>query len=118
MPQQIASGQRDKLVQIESGTAQTSATGFPLVSGWASLGRPVYMSRRDISADERFVASQDTAWGRVGWQMPYQANMDPELVDVTRLRRLNFKGRIFNIEAAFLMERRIGIELITLAKVD
>jgi len=119
MPRDVAvsSGQRDKLVQIESATEVTRGSGMPGQT-WAKLGKPIYMSRRDIGADERFAESQQSAWGRVSWQMAYQANMDPEVIDVPRTRRLTFNGRTFNIEAAFLMERRIGIELVTLAKTD
>lgn len=113
----IASGQRDKRVQIEAGTEVTRPSGMVGLN-WAALGSPVSMSRRDIGADERFAESQLSAWGRSVWQMPYQANMDPEVIDVPRVRRLNYNGRLFNIEAAFLMERRIGIELVTQAKVD
>lgn len=113
----VAAGQRDKLVQIESATEVVRPSGQP-GQNWASLGQPIYMSRRDIGADERFAESQQSAWGRVSWQMPYQANMDPEVVNVTKSRRLSFGGKTFNIEAAFLLDQRLGIELVTLAKVD
>lgn len=112
----IAAGQRDKLVQIETATDVTRSSGLP-GQNWVALGTPIYMSRRDVSADERLMSDQQSAWGRVSWQMPYQTSMDPETVDVTKSRRLNYNGRIFDIEAAFLLERRIGIELVTLAKV-
>lgn len=113
----IAAGRRDKRVQIQQGTPGVGSSGRPITT-WTSLGTPVYMSRLDGAADERFAAAQESAWGRAEWYMPYQANMDPELVDVPGLRRLLYSGRVFDIQAASLMERRIGIELITLAKVD
>ena len=113
----LAAGQRDKLVQIQQGTEGPSGSGRPVVT-WTALGAPVYMSQIATLGDERFAASQESAWGQSQWFMAYQKNMDPELVDVPGKRRLNYKGRTFDIQAASLMERRMGILLITLAKVD
>ncbi len=109
----VAAGKRDKLVQIETSTDVTRPSGLA-GQDWVPLGKPMYMSRSDMAADERFTESQQSAWGRSTWQMPYVVSMDPELVDVPKTKRLNFNGRIFNIEAALLMEQRLGITLVTL----
>lgn len=112
-----SAGLRDKRVQIEQGTPGVGSSGRPIVT-WTSLGSPVFMSQVDTLGDERFAASQETAWGQAQWVMAYQANMDPELVDVPGRRRLRYQGRTYDIQAASLLERRKGIVLITLAKVD
>jgi head-tail adaptor len=113
----IASGQRNKRVQIEIGTPNTRGSGFP-VEDWVPLGEPVWMSRKDTLGDERFAADQVSAWGQTRWEMAYQPDMDPELVDVMRVRRLNVNGRIFDIRAASLLDHRTGIALMTMDKAD
>lgn len=113
----LAAGQRDKRVQIEQGIPGVGETGRPIVT-WTALGQPVYMSQIATLGDERFAASQESAWGQSQWFMPYQRNMDPERIDVPGKRRLTYQGRTFDIQAASLMEGRRGIVLITLAKVD
>jgi head-tail adaptor len=112
-----ASGLRDKRVQIEQGVKGVGESGRPITT-WTALGQPVYMSKVDTLGDERFAASQESAWGQAQWVMPYQPNMDPDRVDVPGLRRLNYLGRIFDIQAASVLEGRLGIVVITLAKVD
>lgn len=114
-PSKVAAGQRDKPVQIQSKTDSSASSGFP-VEGWPTLAT-VYMSREDVRADERAAAGMDTAFVETQWQMPYMAAMDPELVDVPATKRLVYRNRVYNIRAAALMDRRQGIELLTLAGV-
>lgn len=109
----VASGVRDHYVLIEQKTATASDSGYP-VETWTALGY-VWMNRRDVNADERYAASQEGAYLVTDWQMPYQSDMDPELVDVPATRRLHFQGRLYNIRAAVLLDRFRGIELKTLA---
>jgi hypothetical protein len=47
--------------------------------------------------------------------MYYRADMDPDLVDVPKARRLVFGGRVHDIAAAQHLGRREGIELSTKA---
>ena len=112
----ISAGQRDKSIVIEAMSADVSPTGMPIET-WSPLAT-VWASRRDVQAAERFTASQTSAWQRTVWQMPYRADCDPERVDVVRLRRIVFGGRVFDIEAASLLERRLGIECTSMAKAD
>lgn len=110
----VGAGQRDKLVTIESRTNDSADSGFPTET-WATL-TSVYMSREDSRADERIVAAHESAFIQTRWQMVYMESMDPESVNVPAERRLRYRGRIYDILAASLLERRIGIELETLAQ--
>lgn len=108
---ELAAGQRDKYVRIERVTV-TTPEGFP-VETWSPL-TSVWMSRRELRGDERYRTAQESAAAEIRWQMPYQANMDPEVIDVPTTRRLVYRGRTYNIVAASLVENR-GIELVTLS---
>jgi hypothetical protein len=48
--------------------------------------------------------------------MHYRADMDPELIDVPKKRRLKFQGRVHNIVHAEHVGRKDGIELTTSAQ--
>ena len=109
----LASGVRDKHVTIQQ-TPEPSGGGFPRET-WTEL-MDVWMSRHDMRADERFTASQESAFAETQWTMPYHEDMDPEVIDVAKTRRLVYRGRIYNIRGASLLDQRMGIELITLAK--
>lgn len=108
----LSAGRRTHRVQIEQ-LSESEGTGFP-VETWTKLGPPVWMSRLDVRADERFAAHQPSAFIETMWQMPYQCEMDPDLVDVPKTRRLVSNGRAYDIKAASAMGRH-GIELMTLA---
>lgn len=110
----VEAGRRDKLVTIQRATDSTSTTGFA-VEGWAALGLPVWMAREDVEGDERFATDMLRAQTHTNWVMPYQANMDPELLDVPKTRRLVYQGRVYDIVSAITLERHRGIKLKTLA---
>jgi len=75
------------------------------------------MHVRGATGDERFRAEQFSAQAMTHWEMEYRDDMDPELVDVPKQRRLNYLGRIYNITAARQIGRQEAIELDTQAKV-
>jgi head-tail adaptor len=110
-----AAGQRDKHVTIEQTPAVIPGGSFP-VETWAELGM-VWMSRVDVTADERFAAGQNSAYAGTIWVMPYRLDMDPEVLNVPKVRRLKYLGRIYNILTASVIGRKDSIELLTLAKV-
>ena len=112
----MAAGMRDRLVTVETKTDTTDDSGFPSDGTWSTL-TTVYMSRRDVTADERMAAGMDTAFANTVWHSPYLADLDPELVDVPSTKRLSYKGRVYNIRAASLLDRRAGVELMTLVQV-
>ena len=109
----LASGARDRQVTIQQSTDSPGGS-FPKPV-WSDL-MTAWMSRRELRADERFAANQESAFSESLWTMPYHADMDPEAVDVPKKRRLRYLGRTYNIRGATLLDNRMGIELVTLAQ--
>lgn len=112
----LDAGQRDKLVTVQTKVDAISDSGFPTDGTWTNLAK-LYMSREDVRADERMAAGMDSAFTETLWHGPYVSTLDPEVIDVPSTKRLVYKGRVYNIRAASLMERRTGIEYLTLAQV-
>lgn len=110
----VAVGQRDRLVTIQRRVEATSDSGFP-IDTWPSLAT-VFMEKRDASIRERFIAEQLSAPGDHHWTLPYRHDMDPELVDVPKDRRLSFKSRIYDITGAKHLGLNEGIVLTTIVK--
>jgi head-tail adaptor len=110
-------------VTIESRPADdtTDTSGAPIDGPWTTLLDDVPMARTDVQGRERFIADQESALADTRWEMGYRADMDPDLVDVVKLRRLVVRGRVYDIEAASVMSVGgsvlAGIELMTRAKV-
>jgi head-tail adaptor len=112
-PSQVPAGRRDRYVRIEQMTQTAGSSQFP-VESWTTLTHE-YMARRDLRADERFAAAQASAFAETQWHLEYRADMDPEVVDVPKTRRLVYGGRIFDIASASMIGWKQGIELVTLA---
>lgn len=116
-----AAGRRDKLVTIQAATDTVDAGGFP-VQIFADLPDKSWMSKKDLSDGERFAerfdANQVSARMYTEWQLMYRADMDPDAVNVQKLRRLSYRGRTYDIVHGSLMEAHEGrgIKLITIAK--
>ncbi len=110
-------GERDKavLIQQRSATDAAGSSGFP-VETWTTLHARVFMRKEDLKGNERFQASQLSAPFTTRWEMGYREDMDPELLDVPKLRRLVYQGRIYDIVEASQIGRREGVELMTVAK--
>ena len=111
----VAAGRRDKYVTIQAGTPSISGSGLP-VTTWTDIGRE-WLHKSDVSGSERLAAAQLNANVDSEWELPYRADMDPELIDVPKLRRLSYSGRIYNILRATKLQRHEGngIRLVTLA---
>lgn len=112
----LAAGARDYLVTIEQMTPGTGPSGFPTET-WTPLAQ-VWMGRMPIWAYEQQQGAQLSAHADHRWVLPWRADMDPDTVAVPKVRRLVYQGRVFDIAAATLIGRRVGIELKTIAKVD
>lgn len=110
-------GTRDRHVTIQQAPTETSAGsgGFP-VEVWTTLAS-VWMGKMEPSGAEQFRADQLSASLTSWWQMEYRADMDPDLVDVAKTRRLVFHGRTYDIVTGYQIGRKHGIALQTLAKV-
>lgn len=109
----LSSGSRDRLVTIQQLSESAGSSHFP-VETWTDLVT-VSMSRLDIRGIERLQAMQVRAKVDAAWEMNYRADMDPDLVDVQKKRRLSFNGRLHDITYANQIGRREGIELTTIA---
>src|SRR4051812_16186218 len=95
-------GERDRAVTLQTLTESVGTTGFP-VETWATLATPVWMRKLDASQRERFMAAQISAPIDTQWEMGYREDMDPELVDVTKSRRLLYQSRVYDIVSAQLL---------------
>lgn len=107
-------GERDRAVTIQQLVETTPESRFP-TERWTTLTATVWMRKMDVSASERVTAEQIAAAFDTQWEMGYAANMDPELVDVPKKRRLLYLGRVHEIVSASQIGRREGIELLTIA---
>lgn len=111
-------GDRDRYVRIERLVEPAPPSeDFP-VDDWETLDS-VWMTKQELTAfqrRERFAEGQLTAPFDSIWQMPYREDMDPELVDVAKKRRLVYQGRTYDITFARQIERREGVEMTTLAR--
>lgn len=112
----MEAGDRDRRVRIQQRTVTVDASNFP-IEGWTTLA-DVWMSKGDVQGRERFIADQIAAKADGAWEMPYRADMDPELVDVPADRRLQYPigtGRTYDIVSAQSINRRDGVALTTIA---
>lgn len=107
-------GERDRAVTIQQLTESNATSGFPK-EGWTTLVTPVWMRKMDRKGDERFRADQNAGGYETQWEMGYRTDMDPELVNVVKSRRLLYQGRVHDIIEASMIGRREGIELLTIA---
>ena len=103
----VAAGSLDRRVTIERET----------VTGEDELGQPIktwatwetrWMSKRDVTARERFRAQQPLAEETTVWE----ARDIPGLLTTDRLL---YEGQTYNIDGIAEMDRRAGIEILTTA---
>lgn len=108
-----AAGARDRWVTIQTRPSDSvSDSGFPIDAPWADLAT-VAMAREDVEATERERGAEEQASSYTQWAMPYMVEMDPELIDVPKLRRLVYAGRQFDIIGAAAIGRAVGIAILT-----
>lgn len=109
-------GLMDRRVTIQYVTDGEDSRGTP-TEDWTTLDPVyVYMQKNDLQGRERLVAHQMSAPADTRWVMGYRSDMDPELVNVPKKRRLSYQGRIYDIVSAEMIGRREGIELVTLSR--
>jgi hypothetical protein len=108
-------GARDRAVIVEQLVPSIGPSRFP-VEDWTVLAPIVWMSKRHITGTERQTMDQKTAPFEDVWETAYRADLDPELVDVPKTRRLVYQGRAFDIIDANQIGRREGVQLMTRAR--
>lgn len=114
---QRSTGDRDRPVTIEQRptTDAVDGSGAPSEVGqWTTLSAVEWMERYDLSGDERFVEHQRSAFVGTIWNMTYRSDMDPEAIDVPKLRRLSYQGRYYDIVSAMVVGANDSIDLETL----
>lgn len=108
-------GTRDRVVTLQQLTASKDATTHAPKETWTTLAAPIWMAKSDARGQERFIAHQVSAAVETVWEMGYRVDMDPELVDVAKERRIVYQGRTYGVIGGRQIGRRDGIELFTLA---
>lgn len=110
-------GERDRIITIEERPAADAVddAGTPIDGPWTTLVAEMPAARLDVQGGERFRSEQESARYDTRWEINYRADMDPDLVDVPKLRRIVEFGRTYDIESASVIGRRAGIELLTLS---
>ena len=111
----LGAGARDQRVELQALTDSVVPSGFP-VETWELL-TTVWAARVESRGQERFAADQLSAPVTVRWHIPYSADMDPALIEVSKRRRLVHNDRAYDITTAAQIGRRQGIELTTLGRV-
>ncbi len=111
-------GARTKLVTIEQLTASAGASGFP-VESWTLLAT-MYASRTEVRTgvvnEGMTAAHMVSAPFQTEWALPYRSDIDPELVDVTKVRRLVYQGRVHDIVHGQVLGQQRSVLVQTLAK--
>lgn len=109
-----AAGQRTRRVTIQQRTQPDTGgpSKFP-IEVWTDLDVE-YMARQDIGGDERFRTGKTSAVLETRWTMVYRPDMDPERLDVPKLRRLSYEGRFYDILTGSRIRDLHAIELVTI----
>ena len=110
-------GLRDRVITIQQRSAADAvdeASGEPTET-WTTLVADMPAARTGVSGWERFRSEQTSARFDDRWEINYRADMDPDLIDVPKVRRLLIGTRVLEIVAAAEIGRREGIELLTVA---
>lgn len=115
----MAVGARDRIVRIEQRpvTDAVDDEGAPTDGPWTTLVEYMPAAKTDLIGNERVRADQVTARSDQRWDINYRPDMDPDLVDVPKLRRLVVNERVLEIVSVTEIGRRAGISLYTIAKV-
>lgn len=108
-------GERDRIVTLLQSTDGVDGVGAPIQT-WTTLVAEIPAARIELRGMERFAAAQLSAKLETRWEINYRSDMDPDLVDVPKTRRLQEFSRIYDIVNAEVIGRREGVELTTIAQ--
>lgn len=109
----MSAGEATYLVELESLNEAKAASGYP-GGTWDPLVA-VYAKKVTASGRERFAANQTTSPTSITWEFEYLESMDPDRLNVPKLRRLVYLGRMYDITAAALVgwHRKIRVETLS-----
>lgn len=110
-------GLRDRRITIQqrSATDAKGPSGRPIET-WTDLVT-LYAHKRAMSGSETYRASQWSAKANGVFEINYRADMDPDLVDVAKLRKVVYESREHDVVFVEEVGRRDGLHIYTLAKV-
>lgn len=109
-------GELIRRVTFQSLTSVKGTTGFG-TEVWVDFVT-VAAAKKDLRGEERLQAAQLSSPFDTMWQTWYRKDLDPDVLDVTRVRRIIYQGRIYDITRAMPIEifnMRQGLEFETLA---
>src|SRR5262245_35888072 len=92
-------GERNWRITIQQVTDDVDASGAPLET-WTTLVDSMPAAQINLRGAERFTADQLSARYDSRWQINYREDMDPELYDVAKVRRIQHRGRTYDIVGA------------------
>lgn len=109
-------GARDRIVTIQqrSATDEVGTTGVPIET-WTTLVAQMPAERTDLAGRELYRTGQLLGVVDTQWRTNYRRDLDPELMDVPKVRRILHNGRIYDIVAAEVIDERRGLQFMTMA---
>lgn len=110
-------GKRDRLVTIQyRGTTDTpdSSSGVP-EDTWTTLVADMPAAKTDVSGWKRYINEEPSARFDVIYEMNYRVDIDPDLVDVPKTRRLVVGARTLDVVYAAEIGRRQGVAMFCVA---
>lgn len=110
-------GQRQCLITLKKrpATDAVDASYTPVDGPWTELGK-VWAQKVELGGEERFRAMQLSAKYDTRWVIRYRPDMDPDLIDVAKVRQVIYKSRTHDIVSAIRSDRQNDIEIETLSK--
>lgn len=97
-------------------TTDSVDESFALVDGPFTTLATVWAKKIELGGEERFRAMQLSTKYDTRWLIKYRSDMDPETVDVTKLRQIVQGSRTHDIVSATMPVRHREIELVTMSQ--
>lgn len=115
----VDAGQRDKPITVQRLNVppeQADTEGF-VVDDWDTLTPlSIWASKNDVVGEERFHGGQLASPYEARWGIDYRQDMDPDMIDIAKERRVVYLGRVHDIVDANVVGDFEGIEFRTLAR--
>jgi SPP1 family predicted phage head-tail adaptor len=111
MLREHSAGERNKQITIQQLTQDEDSSGMPL-EVWTTL-TTAQASYMPLGGRERLAADHLTSPFDGQFQMAYRPDMDPNLLNVPKMRRIVYDGRVHDIVAASMVGQKRAVELMT-----
>lgn len=110
-------GKRDRVLTIQQRSVvdtPDSSSGVP-EDTWTTLVEHMPAAKTDVSGWKRYINEEPSSRFDVIYEMNYRLDMDPELVDVPKTRRVIVGQRTLDVVYAAEIGRRRGVALFCVA---